>query len=247
MSEKQPLTKLTFLGPAGQGGFSAIYLAPNETGDTLGSVNAGNNRLWVGGAGINRQFQRVNPAADYGAIHTKVLAKAKPDLSASDDTPGDPLSFIYVSRPASPLNGIDGTVFIDVFMPARAPHSNAVNYAMIYVVPPDGSGPTYSDSTFLDAVQATAENIAISVANFNRDLVPSTQLRIIETIRLCAYSSSIFKKKTVPVAHVVNRIYDGLKKMDFGSVKSLEFENGTGEFEAVKARLQVNSQADFSD
>ncbi len=228
------MTKINFLGSSGNSPYSAIYLARNEPGDLLGSVNAGNEGLWVGGGGINAQFHRENPRADYASIHQRTLRKAHPDLSAWDDDPGDPLSFVYVNRPAKPLHGIDGTVFIDVFMPTRAPHGNPANCAMIYVVPPDGSN--YSDHDFLDAVEATAENIALSVAHFNHEVAPDNQLPILETLRMCAYSSSIFLKPTVSVEQVVNRIYDGLKKFEFGSVKSLEFENGDRSFDSVKSR-----------
>jgi hypothetical protein len=230
-----PLTEIRFLGPSGNTGHSAIYLATNEADDTLASVNAGNEGLWVGGGGINAQFHRENPQGDYAAIHERVLRKAHLDLSAWEDDPDDPVAFIYVSRPAKPLYGIDGTVFIDGFIPARAPHGNPANYAMIYVVPPAGFN--YSDRDFLDAIQATAENIASSVASFNHEIAPGHQLQIIETLRMCAYSSSIFLKPTVSVDAVVNRIYDGLNNRGFGSVKTLEFENGDRNFQAVKTRL----------
>lgn len=231
--------------PASPGGkFSPIYRSLNAPGANLVSVNAGDNGLYVGGGTINLAFSKqvADPAA-YTAIHTHALAQARAGVFVTSNyTASDPVRLVSVilpptDQPSAP-DGSAETVFLDVFTAGMTPHSEAANYSMLYLVPPNG--PVYaSDQDFLDAVTRSAVNIINVLAHYNTTLVPAQSgLNIIPVLRTCLYSSSGYKRPTVTRDQVALALYAGFDTQLHASgassgIQMVEFENGAGEFDAI--------------
>ena len=190
--------KAIFLGKAPGSQYSALYYTQGEAGNCLGSVNAGNAPMpYVGGGGINAVFANLlnkhanqdDQAIDsYTQIHQDLYNHAATGSAHRDHFPADsPLQYAYVLRPigSKVLQNMDGAVFIDVFKPGMRPYSNANNYAMIYIIPPNGQfGYGYdTDQSFLAAVKQTAANIIKAVADFNKTTANNHNLNYLYTVQ----------------------------------------------------------------
>ena len=252
--------KYTFLGskPGSHHCFSPIFLDSSTNSKVMGTVNAGNsdsNGLWVGGGGINGQFEKeLNPTQAskinrYRILHQDLFGKAgnggQTSFGASDlNASTDPVQFMMVKlRPDDPAwtGDYDGTVFVDVFNSGEVPAGNAKNYAMIYIAPPNGSrmdatgNPAYSKAAFLQAVKLTAKNILDALTHYNAQYAGSNGLEKIEVLRICAFSGGIYRHPSATEVEVVQKIYEGLQAvLVFTGVKEVQFENGCGEFNAIK-------------
>jgi hypothetical protein len=250
------LTRVALLGPAPHDPndkppfYSPIFRSSHETGDAIATLNAGDNGLYVGGGTINLAFgkQIGADAALFSNIHGDALASARTGKSlVTTFTKPDPLSLVSVHLAAGDAGSGDcpaEKVFLDVFGDQRWPKNNPLNAIMVYVVPPDGTGyhlPVYKDDTaFLAAVERTAENAVLALADYNLRLVPADStglLKPVPVLRTCLFSGGQFCPAKVKSGEVAARIFNGfatgLKATNCGGIDLVEFESANGEFASV--------------
>jgi hypothetical protein len=264
MSSKTfPGTKIpyTLLGPAPGTTDSPIFRAHGDPGANLASVNAGNPQLFIGGEGMNKAFKLAFLACcpafnnDPQALLTWSITVQQAAVIAarqgnavsllSDKTM--PVHLINVVLPAQPIpphaQPTTEAALLDLFTPGMQPKGVAANYAMLYLVPPNGNDtnayPTATD--FLTAVTRTAQNGVAVLADYNVHQVkayPALSLEPIPVLRMCLISGSIFRPKSVPVADVAKAVYQGILQglVAAGAgcgIDLVEFENGSGGFNAI--------------
>jgi len=231
-------TAATFIAVTGK--YPPLFYSSGETGPTLGSVNAGNQQLYVGGGGINRGFAGALTAAgqttaEYSSRHNALLASTAVDATgAATYDEANPISFSIFNNSPVAHDDRTGLTFVDVFGPSLQPDGNAANMAMIYTTSPDGRTYPTRDG-FLADVTATARKLVESVAAYN-GAADGNEVPSLEALRMCLYSSGIFNahydddgtllptpdtsgdyigkdgtaKSTVSFDVIALRIYDGL-------------------------------------
>lgn len=178
-----------------EGPHAPLFYDAVETGPTMGSVNAGNQQLWVGGGGINRGFEAKlassgQTTSEYVNRHNQLFAATDPgDTGTSSYEDRDPIGFSsFINDPVA-HDDRTGLSFVDVFGDAL-PRGNVANAAMIYATPPDGR--TYpTRDHFLADIEATACKLVRSVAAYNASAGDHDVPRL-QAVRMCLYSSGIF-------------------------------------------------------
>jgi hypothetical protein len=239
-----PKTSVNYkLIPASPGSkYSPLIYGVSETGPRLGSVNAGNSySYYVGGAGINAAFASFLPQSiAYQNLHTLLYNASSPGLSVESNFPtGSPLQFMLLNKAQPGTHGFssgEGSVFVDIFSSAGQPHSNADNYAMVYVCPPDGRQGYTTKTQFLTAVELTATNAIEAVQAYNTQYATGAGagLQTVQTVRFCLYSSNIYLFAGATVQEVALAIYTGLLtplQKSAGSIDTIELENANGEWD----------------
>ena len=243
-------TAYTLLGPSHQGArFSAILhrQATGVKGKRMASVNAGDPGLYVGGGTINLEFSTEipNPSA-YKLQHAKALLHARHGHLINTNYPANaPMQLIMTKIGDGDIgrgSPVSGTTFLDVFSQNAWPKNLCENYAMAYTIPP--YGPSYdTDTGFLDAVKATASNIAALIENYNQHLDTNLKaslptLETITDLRVCLLSGGQFRRPTTTVDQVAQSIFDGLSDIiskGNSGLELVEFESGNGEFSGLKS------------
>ena len=199
------------LDPTPMTGFAHLFLRNGETENGLyqGSVNAGTSNYGsvfaVGLGGINGAFDNklTNHAGQdtslYQGLHQTLYNNAGTALSAYQDqfAPTDPISFSLLLKPPVSYNmdDYDGIVFIDVFNANQLPFGNDLNYAMIYVVPPNAIN-YHSPQEFLHKVEQTNITLVNAVNLFNsKHATPGNTLGLqpIKDIRMCLFSGGYYR------------------------------------------------------
>ena len=230
-------------------GFAALFLSGHETGNGkyMASVNAGTSNsgsvFKVGVGGINLGFKtalsHAGQATDlYMSIHQGLYdSLTGTDLSTArtDFTDTDPviLSLIQKPDPTAGLPQYDGIVFIDVFNPKQYPKGNKLNYAMVYVVPPDASN--YSDGpSFMHAIKTTSETIIKALNAYNTQYADGSEYMKIEDIRMCLYSGEIYRGP-YPKTDVAENNIAGLSS----GIQALKASGGSEEFALVEFEAEV--------
>lgn len=176
--------------------YPPLFYSAGKPGPKMGSVNAGNQALYVGGGGVNRGFNNALTKAgqDTSAYQTRqnaLLHKTAADTTGTEtyaDT--DPISFSSVMNSPVAHDKLTGLTFVDIFGAGRLPHNNPANIAMVYTTPPDGRTYPMRDG-FLTDVEATATKLIRSVATHNAS-ADSHGVSTLPAVRMCLYSSGIF-------------------------------------------------------
>lgn len=236
-----------------------------NTTTTMGSVNAGTSYsgslFEVGQEGMIGAFYGILSAQQsfvgrhpYQKVHKYLHRIVGENESATLDTPepDSPVQFALIQKPAadSACVDYDGIVFIDVFKDHLRPYEVDANYAMIYVVPPMGD--LYSTpNDFLNAIEATAENIIRAVMNYNKNHTGAKspnglELKAINTVRVCLFSGGYFNTFHVSHNQIANYIFHGLASGLHSrdtSIRLIQFENNY--YEATENEMKVDKQ-DFS-
>ncbi|KFG27705.1 hypothetical protein TGP89_422200, partial [Toxoplasma gondii p89] len=164
-------TKVTFFGPSGrQHGFTPLYdPSPNKR---VATVNAGTNRLFIGGGGMNGEFANTiieearrnripltatQLSAESQEIQERLLrdAERQPGTLVEIDSGRFSRvfarSFAYVAIIPSAVwdeseTGKNvGATFLHILKPEVTPHGNEMNDVMLYTVAPFGNA---SDSAY---------------------------------------------------------------------------------------------------
>jgi hypothetical protein len=197
---------LIFMSNPGKNKFTNIYdISQNKR---FGSVNAGDNDLYVGGSNINYQFsQTIYKPFKYKDIHTNILNKkgiTKIDYDKTDDLNfekyNDSLKYTYFKK----KQGINGTVFLHIFK-GYFPNLDKNNISMIYVVPPKGD--LYeSVKKFLEDIKITAKNIGSLVTLYNNQNKDDS----LEVVRVCLFSGGLYKHEDATKRDVARNIIEGL-------------------------------------
>ena len=242
-------TAYTLLGPAHGSPYSPIFRTKGDPGGNLASLDAGDPRLYVGGGTINRSFAEEIGAGsdDFQQIHYHALKAAQAGTFVTQGfAAGQPVRFVSVRLPdtTAPTAAFPAeTAFLDIFAADAAPAGEATNYALLYVVPPNGTVaacyPTAAD--FLAAVTRTAFNAAQLLADYNAGLAsfdPALGLAPIPVLRTCLLSGGIFRPQSVAVDTVAKAIFEGFtdaiaKAGTASGITLIEFESGGGEFAAI--------------
>ena len=222
-------------------------VATGDPARRMASLNAGDPGLYVGGGTINLQFSHEIPEPGrYRAIHQTALDLARAGIFVSDVfDASDPVRFVLTTLDpgdagAGPPEA--GTVFLDVFNAGQQPHGVPENFALCYLIPPNGAVGFADDESFLAAVTQSAKNVVRTVNQFNAgiaaeafttvpDLVPITDLRT------CLFSGGAFRSQTVSPQQVAGAIFGGfLAEISNGDtdLKLVEFANGQGEFDSLR-------------
>lgn len=203
-----------------KGGWSLIWDEEPEV--AMGSVNAGDPALYVGGGGVNAAFARsLDCPGAYAALHKAAIGLALKELTRESRL--ETVDLHRLQQPTEFCASIEecyvrlvpelaeegsfttGAVFIDVFRPVSRPlHPN--NKAMIYVVGPQGRGRTRE--SFLEAVELTARNFMLAVNSYNSKACDSR----LELVRMCLISGGIFKHKSTTKDDVALAIVRGILK-----------------------------------
>lgn len=239
--------------------------APEDINTTMGSVNAGTSYsgslFEVGQEGMIGAFYGILSAQQgfvgrhpYQKIHKYLHRIVGENESAVLDAPepDSPVQFSLIQKPAgdSACIDYDGIVFIDVFKDHLRPYEVDANYAMIYVVPPMGD--LYSTpNDFLNAIEATAENIIRAVMNYNQNYAGANkpnalELKAINTIRICLFSGGYFNTFHVSHNQIATYIFHGLASGLHSrntSIRLIQFENNY--YEATENEMKIDKQ-DFS-
>ena len=243
------------IDPPSGSDFVSLFLKQHETGNGkyTASVNAGTSNTGsvfaVGLGGINGAFASSLSSAgqdtsQYQGIHQHLYDTATA-LSAykADFDSNAPVRFSLMLKPdpSHGLPGYDGIVFIDVFKTDEVPNQNALNSAMIYVVPPASSN--YSDeNAFLTAIEASCQTISDAVGSYNGTYaVPGNSYKLdpIGNIRMCLFSGGIYRgsASVSDVAlHNLKGLEKGLSKTSTG-IDCVGFENSEGAFDSIKDKL----------
>ncbi|CAM3698233.1 hypothetical protein [Parendozoicomonas haliclonae] len=230
-----------FIGPGNNDqGFSDIFdRSGNPNGPVIGSLNAGDSQLYLGGGTINSAFGNIltgssdpqgNPYADY---HTKLQALpvddrgfCEVDLQDGQAVPGVKFSLCCPAH-----DGI-GSAFVHVFDDQNCPYRNQRNRAMVYIVPPNGADYNTKDE-FLAAVRKTAANTLALVHEYNMR-AKARGLEPLETLRTCRFSSGNYAKAGVNEYDVARAIDEGYNQAcrqmvaNDGAVliNTIEYEDG---------------------
>ncbi|MRI31560.1 hypothetical protein EOPP23_00955 [Endozoicomonas sp. OPT23] len=210
---------------AEQGGSNApIFPSDREinAGQTQGSVasvNSGTGDLSIGGDGINAAFAKEIARPDeYKELHNQLMGFARRSDNplvqmGEDQLKGTPLKAMYAffPRPKGEVYKGDGmgAVFVDVIKDNH-PNGCAENQAMVYVSPPKGSH--YKDkAAFLSAVSKTAFDIPATVNNYNKHAEKIGNLPKLETLRMCAISSGLYRHDKCSQAEVEAAVRKGIE------------------------------------
>eukprot|EP00930_Biecheleria_cincta_P042904 TRINITY_DN2951_c0_g1_i1.p1 TRINITY_DN2951_c0_g1~~TRINITY_DN2951_c0_g1_i1.p1 ORF type:complete len:526 (+),score=88.94 TRINITY_DN2951_c0_g1_i1:56-1633(+) len=192
--------------------FTATYEAAPE--HYFGSVNAGDEKLYVGGSTINKQFANDlwytawQYTDKYEPLHKELMKSGKAcqlvtaPQHALDADPRIPVRAAYVRmlKAGQPT----GAVFIDVFKQDLCPHKHAKNTMMVYTVGPRRQD-CGSDAEFKSQVTAMARNLSAACMEYN-DLGVEPPL---EVLRVCLVSGGAFAGG-VPKLDVAKAICQGL-------------------------------------
>lgn len=244
----QSTTSYDFLGGAPK--YSPIlHKTPAEdTTRRMASLNAGDPGLYVGGGTINLQFsQEIAYPGAYQTLHRAALEAARAgNCLKSDFDLGDPLRLIMTALGGGDLGKgapSAGTVFLDVFKDGEEPYGVAANYAMVYLIPPNGGLGFDDDAGFLAAVSHSAQNVIKTLSQFNSRLAAGTLAAVpglepITELRTCLFSGGAFRKQSVSPDLVAGAVFAGFEQALAGGRSGLalvEFENGQGEFAALES------------
>lgn len=168
----------------------------NGGGLVVGSLNAGNPALYVGGGGINQGFNHAltsagQNTAEYATRQNALLAAtAVGATGVAHYADADPIGFSSVINDPVAHDKLTGLTFVDVFGDGLQPHGDPDNAAMIYTTPPDGR--TYATREgFLADIEATAAKMVESIAAYN-SVADDHGVPALQAVRMCLYSSSIF-------------------------------------------------------
>lgn len=262
---KFPGTQVTaeLLNPQHSRVCEIFYESQPANGATMmGSVNAGTSYsgslFEVGQEGMIGAFYGILSAQQgfigrhpYQKIHKYLHRIVGQNQSATMDAPemDSPVQFSLIQKPAEDSGCVDfdGIVFIDVFKDHLRPYEVDANYAMIYVIPPMGD--LYErPNDFLNAVEATAENIIRAVMNYNKNYTGekspnALNLKKIDTIRICLFSSGYFNTFHVPQNQLARYLYHGLASGLHSrdtSITNIQFENNY--YEATENEIKVEKQ-----
>ncbi len=185
---------------------------------SVASVNAGTSDLSIGGAGINAAFKnKVSRNDEYKALHNKLMefakTKTEPVVELSEEAlDGTPLQAMYAFFPriqGKKYTGDGmGAVFVDVFKDTP-PNGCEANKAMVYVYPPEGKAYNTKEE-FLAAVTKTAFDIPSTVNNYNHLAVKRGHLPKLETLRMSAISSGLYRHKDCDPAEVEEAVRKGI-------------------------------------
>ncbi len=238
---------------------------PFSPDTVMGSVNAGTSYsgslFEVGQEGMTGAFYGILSAQQnfIGRHPYQKVHKHLHRLAANQETaifhnfePDIPVQFAMVQKPPaqSACIDFDGIVFINVFKNDLRPYQIDANYAMIYVVPPMGD--LYSSPTdFLNAIEATAENIVRAVMVYNKTYTGSKSpsalnLKPINTIRVCLFSTGYFNTFEVSHDQIASYIYHGIANELHSkntSITGIQFENNY--YDAVENEIKIKRQ-DFN-
>lgn len=224
--------------------YSSLYYESQPTRSVnLASLNAGNSPLlYVGGGGINASFETALSPQNTSLYQTRHLELLRRHSSNSEfvssryeDT--DPSTFsLLLNNPVGKAGHNDGIVFIDIFSPEKRPYNVPSNVAMVYVAPPLGAE-YESDEAFVDAVGKTSRNVARCVARYNQLSTDHDDLPLIESLRLCVFSSGIYNRTPkVDVSYLAlvisQELIAELKRENIGKFH-IQLPNGTGDFGAL--------------
>lgn len=225
-----------------------LYYGGGEDGLALASMNAGNSPfLFVGGGGINSGFAhalRPQKTDDYEMLH-KALADAAPKDGFDTRTydPADPMAASTIcNKRVTSVSDHTGIAFVDAFADELCPHGNTANRAMLYVAPPDG-GYFPDDVSFLAAVTEIGTHAIEAVAAHNRWAGDNAAPRI-AAIRLCMYSSGIYRRAGVSLDRVALAIFAGIEtglQADADGLDEVQMPVSSGDnpyFDAVRQKLE---------
>lgn len=202
------------------GGYPTLYYRSGETGVPLASMNAGNApQLYVGGGGINAGFATALARQDIAAYATRHVALAdetpanETRVQTFEDTNPAACMTICNTRTAN-ARDYTGLAFLDAFTDDLCPGGNPANRAMAYVAPPDGQG--YSDKTaFLADITAVADHMIKAISAHNAAqaaAAPGAVDLSVGALRLCMYSSGIYRMSGVSLDEVALAIFDGIRR-----------------------------------
>jgi len=177
------------------GRFTTTY--DDAPGVNFASLNAGDERLNLGGATINLQFAKDldklagQNSRTYVDLHSRVLqqddAQVKKLYAASTESlQGDKNVELCFMRLLD-KDQREGIAIIDVFNEAHRPHGCAENMAMVYTVGPQRNECS-SDEDFLTRVQAAAANVSAALVEYNQQ----AGLKKIGKLRVCLVSGGAF-------------------------------------------------------
>eukprot|EP01054_Gregarina_sp_Poly1_P001483 Gregarina_sp_Poly_1__1482@NODE_1370_length_4273_cov_48_215882_g918_i0_p1_GENE_NODE_1370_length_4273_cov_48_215882_g918_i0NODE_1370_length_4273_cov_48_215882_g918_i0_p1_ORF_typecomplete_len247_score35_37_NODE_1370_length_4273_cov_48_215882_g918_i0104844 len=202
------------------GGWTPVW--DSNPGGPFGSVNAGDPSLYVGGGGINAAFGRsLKFPKSYTALHRAAFQLARLNINSDDTLDTSQLlevpeptkycssvsrCFARVAPELSTDNDPTGLVIIDVLCASDRPlHYN--NFAMIYVVGPQGRG--FTASQFLKSVELTGANTMIALNQYNASIVDTDKL---QTVRMCLVSGGVFKHRSTTKDDVAEALIRGMAK-----------------------------------
>lgn len=194
-----------------------LYYQHGECGPALASMNAGNSgALYLGGGGINAAFAAAlagHNSTAYADRHQALVAQAGEgrDLFTHYSNTDLPLLATYLcGTKITDADDYTGIAFANVFTERGSPNQNSANRAMLYVAPPDGRHYRNAE-VFLADVSTTATHAVASLHGYN-DAADKTDLGlpIIEALRLCVYSSGIYRMSGVTADQVAVAIYHGV-------------------------------------
>ncbi|OED43760.1 hypothetical protein ACH42_09155 [Endozoicomonas sp. (ex Bugula neritina AB1)] len=234
---------IVVLGKGKDGVHSDLFMPAEELSfESMGSVNASDNNLYVGGGGINKQFEiemnKRGDKTDYLSLHESMLSHCESDnfyIAEQHDlkhAPSLEASFIY--RPSADREPT-GTIIVNVFKPPY-PNGNPANKAMIYIVPPDGRRSDMTEKKFKSEITQTAADIVGTMHQYNR-YAKDNGLDVIESVRITGFSSDSYRHNDVTEESVGQSIDEGVKlsikhfKKDPDApflIKTIEYANGSG-------------------
>ncbi|MCK5894567.1 MAG: hypothetical protein KAG53_09235 [Endozoicomonadaceae bacterium] len=231
--------KTQILGVSTGENFSPVYNKKSSSNNlVMTSVNAGGPEGYIGGSGINRQFEVTfgEGISGYSVYkheesHSDLIAKATPNDITSTNTLRHPellqCATVYHDSLAeiNDTSGTVGTVIISAFTDEALPFGNSENRAMSYVYPPklsnflaknctDMDEIKVGESKFLDAVKKTACNLIVATEEFNAAHGTDNPKLKLSAIRMTFFSAGIFRGhlKPLEVILAVNKgIIEGLK------------------------------------
>lgn len=239
--------------------------SPPFSDTVMGSVNAGTSYsgslFEVGQEGMTGAFYGILSAQQnfigrhpYQKIHKHLFRKAGENEIATLDSfePDLPVQFSLVQKPSETSGCVDydGIVFINIFKDDLRPYQIDANYAMIYVVPPMGD--LYSTpNDFLNAIEATAQNIIRAVMTYNKEYAGvkspnGLNLKPINTIRVCLFSGGYFNTYQLSHDQIATYIYHGIASELHSrdtSITAIQFENNY--YDVMENEVQSKKQ-DFS-
>lgn len=233
------------------GSYPHIYYGKGDSGARIASMNAGNSPdLYVGGGGINGAFPAILKPQDWQAYQNLHVALAdnvqKGSVKVQPFDHPDPAQCMTIcNKPVQGAVDYTGVAFLDAFSDRFCPHGNPVNRAMIYVAPPNGTTPQFSDpQTFLAAVTQVGLHAVEATVAHNAALKPGSDM-VVEALRLCMYSSSIYRNSSVSEDDVALAIFAGIEaglKADATGLTEIQMPVGhtTHYFAAVQKKLTGN-------
>ncbi|MCL6271842.1 hypothetical protein M3P05_18130 [Sansalvadorimonas sp. 2012CJ34-2] len=238
---------ISFLGQSSESQYAPIYKTGNgnpgdDAAGNIASMNAGDKKMYLGGGTINgahasaiSQSTQLQVNA-FEPFHNQVLKLKTDDRGFKVPQAGGigaPHLAYTIAKEGDPETKV-GSAFVHIFKQGQCPYGDDENRSMVYIVPPNGA--EYSDrDQFLAAVQATAFNTFETLQEYNvRASQQDSSLPLVETFRVCRFSSDGYvfpgldgKEVALAIQRGFQQAADKIKNDGHKLlVKELQYEDG---------------------